>query len=93
MFPKFLYHSPRGVRDTSEGIKTYEHRDFGEKGLNLPEGKGIYLSQEPFQPDAVKIDVEKLPIESFFGDLFQTGQAEGYIVFTKDIPKEAIIKE
>ena len=90
-FPRYVYHSSRGVRDTSEGIKKYEHRDFGEKGLNLPKGKGIYLSQEPFQPDAIKIDITKLPINSR-KDISYTGQAEGYIYSTVDIPKEAIVK-
>ena len=87
-FPKFLYHVPN-KRNIKDGIKTYQHRDFEKDRLNLPEGKGIYLSQTPLGPDAVKIDVSKLPIETL-NDLKPTYQAEGYAVFRKDIPKEAI---
>ncbi len=65
---------------------------FGEKGLNLPKGKGVALSTEPFQPDAVKIDITKLPINSR-KDISYTGQAEGYIYSAVDIPKEAIVKQ
>ena len=49
------------------------------------------MSQEPFQPDAIKIDITKLPINSR-KDISYTGQAEGYIYSTVDIPKEAIVK-
>lgn len=90
-FPKFLYHSPRG-RDITEGIKKYDHADFSPDRLNMPEGKGIYLSPTPLDNQAIKIDVSKLPIEKW-KDLQQSGQAEGYFIFNKDIPANAIIKE
>jgi hypothetical protein len=90
-FAKFLYHSPRG-RDITEGIKKYDHADFSPDRLNMPDGKGIYLSPTPLDNQAVKIDVSKLPVEKL-RDLQQTGQAEGYFTFNKDIPANAIVKE
>jgi hypothetical protein len=89
MFPRFVYHSPRG-RNLEDGIKLYEHKNF--KDMNMPEGKGIYLSHTPLDNQAVKIDVSKLPIKTW-KDLQQTGQAEGYMVFNKNIPPDAIVKE
>ena len=90
-FPKFLYHSPRG-RDITDGIKKYDHADFSPDRLNMPDGKGIYLSPTPLDNQAVKIDVSKLPVEKL-RDLQQTGQAEGYFTFNKDIPANAIVKD
>ena len=88
MFPRFVYHSPRG-RNLEDGIKLYEHKNFKE--MNMPEGKGIYLSHTPLDNQAVKIDVSKLPIKSW-KDLQQSGQTEGYMVFNKNIPSDAIVK-
>lgn len=84
--PKYLYHTPRG-RNVDDGIKTYKHKEFDEIGRD---GKGIYLSQEPYDSNSVKIDVSKIPMRHR-KDVDFTGQQEGYIVSKIDIPKEAIV--
>ena len=84
--PKYLYHTPRG-RNVDDGIKTYKHKEFDEIGRD---GKGIYLSQEPYDSNSVKIDVSKIPMRHQ-KDVDFTGQQEGYIVSKIDIPKEAIV--
>ena len=84
--PKYLYHTPRG-RNVDDGIKTYKHKEFDEIGRD---GKGIYLSQEPYDSNSVKIDVSKIPMRHQ-KDVDFTAQQEGYIVSKIDIPKEAIV--
>ena len=86
LLPKYLYHTPRG-RNVDDGIKTYKHKEFDEIGRD---GKGIYLSQEPYDSNSVKIDVSKIPMRHR-KDVDFTGQQEGYIVSKIDIPKEAIV--
>jgi hypothetical protein len=96
VFPDILYHSVRGRGLNSRGgISAYDHRDFrGPVGLGSDfknyknTDKFIYLSIEPMDSLAYKIDTSKLDLSQ----LKYTGQQEGYLVYRGDIPEEAIIK-
>lgn len=91
--PRILYHSLRGRQLAANGdIQAYPlSRQEQELELLYPEEMRhsgyVWLSPTPLSREALRIPAEKLDPKR----LRWTGQSEGYLLYSGDIPSEAIL--
>jgi hypothetical protein len=91
--PRYWYHALFARHLNAQGgIDPYplprSEQELSRLFRDWKDGDGVvYLSQQPINSDALKIDITKLDLDNKFRF---TGQVEGHAVYHGTIPAEAI---